>query len=183
MPDSSFVPTPGLMRIGYNALSARLFARVASSGFADLRPAHGNVLEHLSYADGLRLTDLAANAGITPQSMGELVDDLVEKGYVERRPDRKDRRAKRVHLTPRGAQSVAAAGRAVREVEQELTGLLGEAHYERLRRALERVVAAYPEPSSVAAGRRREPAASLTPSTRARHPRLRGARWAGAPLS
>jgi DNA-binding MarR family transcriptional regulator len=39
-------------------------------------------MEQLELEDGLRLTDLAARAGITAQSMGELVDDLEVKGYV-----------------------------------------------------------------------------------------------------
>lgn len=139
-----FIATPGLLRLAYNSLSARLFAAIARSGFEDLRPAHGNVMEQLSYEDGLRLTDLADRAGMTAQSMGELVDDLVSKGYVERRPDPADRRAKRVHLTPRGAENVSAAGRAMREVEDDLTALLGEPGYRRLRQTLETVLAALP---------------------------------------
>lgn len=139
-----FIATPGLLRLAYNSLSARLFATIARSGFEDLRPAHGNVMEHLSYEDGLRLTDLAGRAGMTAQSMGELVDDLVSKGYVERRPDRADRRAKRIHLTARGSETVGAAGRAMREVERDLTELLGEPGYRQLRQTLETVLAALP---------------------------------------
>jgi DNA-binding MarR family transcriptional regulator len=44
-------------------------------------------MEMLAIQDGLRLTDIAARAGMAPQSMGELVDDLVSKGYLERRED------------------------------------------------------------------------------------------------
>jgi DNA-binding MarR family transcriptional regulator len=142
-----FVSTPALLRMAYNELSARIFAGVAGAGYDDLRPAHGNVMEHLSYADGLRLTDLAARAGMTAQSIGELVDDLERRGYVERRPDPVDRRAKRVHRTAKGTASVAVAGRAVREVEEELVRVLGEAGYRRLRRDLEAVDAAASRPA------------------------------------
>lgn len=150
-----FIATPGLLRLAYNSLSARLFASIARSGFDDLRPAHGNVMEHLSYEDGLRLTDLAGRADMTAQSMGELVDDLVSKGYVERRPDPADRRAKRVHLTARGAENVRAAGQAVLEVERDLTELLGEPGYRQLRQTLEAVLAALPTETDT--GRRRAP--------------------------
>ena len=105
MPDEPpFIATPGLMRRAYNSLSARLFGGVAAAGFDDLRPGHGNVLEHLSErpSAALRLVDLATQAGMTPQSMGELVDDLEARGYVERRPDPADRCAKRIHLTHKG---------------------------------------------------------------------------------
>jgi DNA-binding MarR family transcriptional regulator len=141
------MPTPGLLRLGYNALSARLFATIAASGFGDLRAAHGNVMEQLSFGDGLRLTDLAARAGMTAQSMGELVDDLVALGYVERRPDPADRRAKRIHLTERGAENVRVAFRAVEELERELQEVLGETAHRRLRRTLERLLAAYADPA------------------------------------
>jgi DNA-binding MarR family transcriptional regulator len=45
------------------------------------RPAHSSVFAHI---------DLAARANMTPQAMGELVDDLEIRGYVTRRPDRID---------------------------------------------------------------------------------------------
>lgn len=148
MPDvTPPIPTAGLLRLGYNALSARLFATIAASGFEDLRAAHGNVMEQLSFEDGLRLTDLAARAGMTAQSMGELVDDLVGLGYVARRPDPADRRAKRIHLTARGAENVRAGFRAVADQERELAELLGETAHRRLRGTLEKLLAEYREPT------------------------------------
>jgi DNA-binding MarR family transcriptional regulator len=137
-----FVATPRLMRRAYNLLSARLFGGLVAMGSADLRPAHGNVLEHLSEnpAESLRLVDLAARAGMTPQSMGQLVDDLEVRGYLERRPDPADRRAKRIHLTEKGHATVRAAERSMRDVERHLSQLLGEEDHARLRRMLERVV-------------------------------------------
>jgi DNA-binding MarR family transcriptional regulator len=139
---SPFVATPALLRRTYNALSARLFAGVVRGGFGDLRPAHGNVLEHLSEppSAALRLVDLAAQAGMTPQSMGELVDDLQARGYVERRPDPADRRAKRIHLTDKGRANARAAERAMRDVEEYLVTILGQTEYGRLRATLERLL-------------------------------------------
>jgi DNA-binding MarR family transcriptional regulator len=107
---------------------------MSGTDFDDLRPSHGNAMEQLELEDGLRLTDLAARAGITVQSMGELVDDLEAKGYVERRPDPDDRRAKRIYAR--------VAKRATADVENYLAELLGEQHYLLLRRALEDIIAA-----------------------------------------
>ena len=136
-------PSNALLRIAYNALSARILAGVkASNEFDDLRPAHGNAMEQLDLEDGLRLTEMAARAGITVQSMGELVDDLQTKGYVERRPDPDDRRAKRIHLTARGRKNVCVAKRATAELEDHLAQLLGQRCYQQLRSALEEIVAA-----------------------------------------
>ncbi len=148
--DAPFVATPGLMRRAYNALSEQLFASVVAAGYADLRPAHGNVLEHLSEQPSvaLRLVDIAARAGMTPQSVGELVDDLEARGYVERRPDPADRRAKRVHLTQKGKANARSAERAMREVEERLVAFLGEREYRQLRASLKRVLDASAASSS-----------------------------------
>lgn len=139
-------PTPAsnaLLRGAYNALAARIFAGVlASNEFDDLRPAHGNAMEQLELEDGLRLTEMANRAGIAVQSMGELVDDLEAKGYLERRPDPDDRRAKRIHLTKRGQRNARVAKRAIVDVENHLAELLGQRHYQLLRRALQDIIAA-----------------------------------------
>jgi DNA-binding MarR family transcriptional regulator len=137
------LPSSALLRTAHNALAARIFASVvASAEFDDLRPSHGNAMEQLEIEDGLRLTDLATRAGITLQSMGELVDDLQVKGYVERRPDPNDRRAKRIYLTDRGRKNARVAKRATAEVEDRLVELLGEQRYELLRSTLEEIIAA-----------------------------------------
>lgn len=143
MPDSSSsLPTNALLRTAYNVVSARIFAGVkAGRDFADLRPAHGNAMEQLELEDGLRLTEMAARAGITVQSMGELVDDLEAKGYLQRRPDPEDRRAKRIHLTERGRDNTRIAKQATADVEDHLAELLGQQHYRQLRRSLQQIVA------------------------------------------
>jgi DNA-binding MarR family transcriptional regulator len=135
-------PTSALLRTAYNTLAASIYAAVVSgTAFDDLRPAHGNAMEQLELEDGLRLTDLAARAGMTAQSMGELVDDLEGKGYLERRPDATDRRAKRIYLTERGRENARVAKQATAEVEASLIDLLGEQRYQELRRALADVIA------------------------------------------
>ncbi len=135
-------PSNALLRSAYNSLAARIFGEVmARDDFGDLRPAHGNAMEQLELEDGLRLTEMAARAGIAVQSMGELVDDLEAKGYLERRPDPDDRRAKRIHLTERGRRNARVAKRAIADVENYLADLLGQRSYASLRRALEEIIA------------------------------------------
>lgn len=139
MPD---LPSSALLRTAYHVLAGRIFESVVTGGeFDDLRPSHGNVLEQLEFEDGLRLTDLAARAGITAQSMGELVDELEANRYVERQPDPEDGRAKRIFLTARGRANIRVAARATAEVERELSELLGERRYDVLRDVLIEIVA------------------------------------------
>jgi DNA-binding MarR family transcriptional regulator len=126
-------PTSALLRTAYNALAAGIYRSVVDAGGKDLRPAHGNVLEMLAIEDGLRLTDIAGQAGMATQSMGELVDELVRKGYIERREDAADRRAKRIHLTAMGRAHADASWVAVDRTEQQLRAALGPDRYEQLR--------------------------------------------------
>jgi DNA-binding MarR family transcriptional regulator len=57
---------------------------------------------------------------MTLPAMSELVDDLQAAGYLERRPDPRDRRAKLIRLTRKGRYAIVQALRAVREIEGEL---------------------------------------------------------------
>jgi len=68
--------------------------------------------------------------------MGELVDDLVSKGYLERHEDPADRRAKRIYLTQKGRTTAAASKVAVRQIERQISEMLGARHYQQMRRNL-----------------------------------------------
>jgi DNA-binding MarR family transcriptional regulator len=106
------------------------------------RPAHSAVFANIDLG-GTRLSDLAARANMTPQAMGELVDDLEGLGYVRRRPDPSDRRAKLVTLTPRGTRCVRAGIATVEALEERLREELGARRLADLRRAAERIIQAW----------------------------------------
>lgn len=57
------------------------------------------VLAHLSRHDGMTQTQLAELLEVGMSSLGDVVEDLERGGWVERRPDPLDQRAKRVYLT------------------------------------------------------------------------------------
>jgi DNA-binding MarR family transcriptional regulator len=119
-------PNVGLLLfLPYRAMEARVFADLAGAGFDDITPAQARVFQRIA-PDGSRLTDLAAQAGITKQSAGFLVDQLERAGYVERVADPADGRARLVRIAERGARSVEASRDIVAQVEAEWTAYLGE---------------------------------------------------------
>lgn len=61
------------------------------------------VLAHLSRHDGMMQSQLADVLEVGKASLGTVVDQLENSGWVERRPDPLDKRVKRVYLT-RAAQ-------------------------------------------------------------------------------
>src|SRR5579864_2944933 len=124
-----------LLRDPFQEVVRRVSVGLAEAGFDDLRPAHTAVFQHIE-AGGSRLTDLAERAQITKQSMGYLVDYLVERGYLERRPDPSDRRAALISLTDRGWEQVRAALTIIAALEEEWTSGLGAQRMEQLRELL-----------------------------------------------
>jgi MarR family transcriptional regulator for hemolysin len=60
------------------------------------------VLSALMEKEGIIQGDLAQTLGIRAVTLGGLVDRMESKHWIERRPDEKDRRAKRIWLTPSG---------------------------------------------------------------------------------
>ena len=129
-----------LLRTGWHGFLDELFARLAAEGFADLRPAHSPVFQHLERG-GTRIGVLAERAQMTNQSMGYLVDALETRGYVERTPDPADRRAALVVITNRGREQITTARRLIAEIEREWEQRIGSERMASLRDGLEALAA------------------------------------------
>jgi DNA-binding MarR family transcriptional regulator len=86
--------------------------------FPGLRCAHMPIWGNVGI-NGIRLTELAQRANLSLPACSELVNDLQDLGYLERRPDPIDRRAKLIHPTKQGRALLTRAGRAVAEIEAE----------------------------------------------------------------
>jgi DNA-binding MarR family transcriptional regulator len=105
-----------------------LFAPAAEHGYLDLREPHLHIFGNLGI-DGLRLTDLADRAQLSLATTSELVSQLEGLGYLERRPDPADGRAKLIFPTRRGRQALDDAGDRVAQIEQHWAQLLGPARF------------------------------------------------------
>lgn len=105
-------------------LTRRINDGVEARGF-EARPAYGFAFTRLA-PDGATATELAAHLGVTKQAASQLVDELVRKGYVERRPHPGDARARLVVLTERGWACTRAAEEAALDAVRPWVELLGE---------------------------------------------------------
>ncbi|HEV2790560.1 MAG TPA: MarR family transcriptional regulator [Solirubrobacterales bacterium] len=152
------IPLPGLLDVVSGALFAEFRSELEQSQFGDIRPTHGCVFRHVR-GDGLRLTDIAERANMTKQSIGEIVDDLVAKGYVQRIPDPNDRRAKLVCLTERGEGAQGYGLSLFAKVEKRWAERYGADRISGLRELLEEIAAAE-APFAVPELAPREPAAA-----------------------
>lgn len=138
--DLFWIPLSGLLDIASEALFAEFRNRLDQSEYRDIRPTHGCVFRFVQ-GQGLRLTEIAERANMTKQSVGEIVDDLVERGYAKRIPDPNDRRAKLVCLTERGEEAQAYGRTLFAEVEARWAERFGEERVAALRDLLEEIVA------------------------------------------
>jgi DNA-binding MarR family transcriptional regulator len=121
-----------LLRLPYEALSRQVYGRLAQAGFPEIRPAHSSVFRYL-LPQGSRVTQLAERAQMTKQSMAQLVDSLLEGGYLQVQADPSDGRAKLVQLTTKGEAVQAELLRIGTEVEAESALLIGQEKLTQLR--------------------------------------------------
>jgi len=122
----------------YSLLGFRIVDGVVGAGFPQ-KPKHSAVFAQIDL-EGARLTDLAHRADISPQAMGELVDELEDLGYVTREPDPTDRRAKLIKPTARGVAAIEAGKQTIVGLEEHINDVLGEKGHRTLRELLARLL-------------------------------------------
>jgi DNA-binding MarR family transcriptional regulator len=84
------------------------------------------VLAFLSRRDGMTQTALAADLDLTKVAIGGLLDRMEGAGFIERRADRNDGRARRVFLTRAGAKMVNTIRESVETIELEILSRVPE---------------------------------------------------------
>ena len=129
-----------LLDAAFDGFRAELARRVAEAGYTDVRITHGCVFGNID-PNGSRLTDLAERAHMTKQSVGEVVNELGQLGYLERVPDPDDGRAKIIRLTERGRAAQALGRELIDEIEEEWAERFGAERITALRDALEAITA------------------------------------------
>ena len=121
----------------WNEFLAERFAR---EGFPEVRPSYGSLLVPLFEEDGLRMSDLAARARLSKQTMTTMVRLLEREGLARREPDPRDGRASRVYLTPRSRAFQPVVERALAELDALVENRLSPDDLDRLRAMLKGVM-------------------------------------------
>jgi DNA-binding MarR family transcriptional regulator len=142
-------PLIALVHNADRAFQAHMVRSAHERGRPDIKQAH-NFLFAILGDEGDRAANLANRAGITRQSMGEVIRDLVDLGILEMAPDPDDRRAKIVRYTTEGKRFASEGFRHLRDLEGVFEKEFG-ADYEATRVVLERVVGVLSEAAQDAA--------------------------------
>jgi DNA-binding MarR family transcriptional regulator len=101
-----------MLYFGYSALTRSIDEGLAAQG---LGRAHHRALYFISRQPDLTVKDLLRLLAITKQSLGRVLADLVERGYLETRQGAQDKRQKHLRLSPSGVALEAELFRALRE--------------------------------------------------------------------
>ena len=124
-----------LLRLLYQQYSQDIDAALRDAGFHDIHPSAANVFPFVP-PDGITISELAEHARVRKQTMAQAVDQLERTGYVERRPNPKDRRSQLVRLTDRGRSVPPVTHAAAERVEQRWSQLTSTKELEALRNGL-----------------------------------------------
>jgi DNA-binding MarR family transcriptional regulator len=129
----------GLVDRANRALQSDMVRRAHLDGHTEVKMAHNSVFGTL-HAEGARAADMAMRAGITRQSMGEVIRDMVALDLLEMRPDPDDRRAKVVTYSEHGLAVAGDGYQYLIDLEARFAEEFGEREYAIARDVLARIV-------------------------------------------
>ena len=121
-----------LAQLGHHA--ATLFAEQVAT--VELSPPHAGILRAIAAEPGRSQQALSAQLGMLPSRVVVYVDELEERGYVERRRNPDDRRLHALYLTAAGKRLMRKLSELAHQHELKLTAALAPEQYSTLRKLL-----------------------------------------------
>jgi DNA-binding MarR family transcriptional regulator len=89
-------------------------------------PAHAGILRLIQASEGISQQTLGSELRVLPSRLVLLIDDVEERGLVERRNHPTDRRSYALYLTDKGQETLKAIGRIAREHQDSLCAALDD---------------------------------------------------------
>jgi DNA-binding MarR family transcriptional regulator len=133
-----------LVLLAYQGFVRQLHDEMGRRGHDDLGRSDGVVFRMLN-AGPRTVSDLAGRLEVTKQGMAQIIEDIERRGYVVRRPDPDDGRARLVELSARGRAALEVARQFHRDYERRLLAAHGPDAIRTLRSLLEDMAGAAPD--------------------------------------
>jgi DNA-binding MarR family transcriptional regulator len=127
-----------LSQVGVHA-AQRFAQRLAA---LDLHPPQFRVMNAVDAAEGQSQQAIGEAIGAPPSRMVAIVDELEQRGLLERRPHPSDRRVRALYLTADGHELLARGRKVAAEHERDLTRGMAKTEREQLVALLQKLVAA-----------------------------------------
>ena len=130
-------PSPSFLIAQVGAHAASQFAKRLQT--LKLAPQHAGILRILNSTPGITQQALAATLGMVPSRLVILVDEMEQRGLIERRGNPEDRRRYALHVTEKGRSTLKAISRIAREHSQALLAGISEEEQQQLAIFLQRI--------------------------------------------
>lgn len=125
-----------MMRVAWQWVRDQMYAGVVAAGYDDLNAAHVGLWRYPGL-DGLRPSELADRAGITKQSVNDLLGHLERQGYLDRLPDPTDGRARVIRLTTKGRRLEQTIYAEAEAAQMRIAEILGPRRFNQLHSSLQ----------------------------------------------
>ena len=135
------IAIPALLRAARSTYGRAIRESLQAAGFDDI-PRNGAFVISGIARTGAPLADVVKGLGSSKQAVGQLVDTLVARGYLDRAVDPDDRRRLTVTLTDRGLAAAQAIRSAVDDVDDVLLADVGAERIAHTRATLAALIAA-----------------------------------------
>jgi DNA-binding MarR family transcriptional regulator len=137
-----------MLRVVWQWVRDEMYAGVVAAGFDDLNAAHVGLWRYPGL-EGVRPSQLADRAGITKQSVNDLLRYLEAHGYLRRLPDSVDGRARVIRLTPKGRRLQQAIYAEAGTAQLRIADILGPRRFAQLHSSLELLNEQLEEPAAI----------------------------------
>ena len=138
--DKNLYAKPGHLIRRCQQIAVALFIEEVGAGGHDITPVQYAALVAIQAQPRIEATTLAAMIAFDRSTLGDVIERLVGKGLVERVPDPRDRRVKRLVLTRAGGRALAAVEPAVERAQVRILAPLAGADRKRFLALLEQLV-------------------------------------------
>jgi DNA-binding MarR family transcriptional regulator len=128
-----------LLRAAGNTYATAIRQRLAQLGCDDVPRDGAFVLTAIRYSAATP-ADLVRSLGISKQAVSQLLDALVQRGYLQREIHAEDRRRISIELTERGNAAAAGCREAADQVERRVVQVVGAAAVAQARATLAAIV-------------------------------------------
>lgn len=129
-----------LLGLAYQTFVDELRSHLEGQGFSDIGTSYGYVFRALNL-EALHLRQLAERLGMSDQGAAKIVNEMEERGYLQKHADAGDGRIKKLMLSKRGLAALQAARQFHQTFEETLAGTLPARKIITTRRVLEAMVA------------------------------------------
>ena len=109
--------------------------KLAENGIDDITLRHFVVIPYID-DKGIRAVEIARQVGISKQAVSKLVDELVQKGYLELKADPTDGRAFLVLMSNKGNEFLKLAIQYTQQVEKQWSNQVGEQDFKSMKSAM-----------------------------------------------